>query len=287
LAVLIFALIAWRKRREKMITNAPQRNVKANGQYCLLKILGLWMAAALPMALLGWVAHPALAARSGPLGSATIRVSLMTAGLIWQFVLSMIVVYREEGDLRWSTIRRRFWLQKPRDPKSGEPRGRLWLWLIPLALLLAAFTFFVSPALNGAWVKVLPFFAEPPQFALGPVLESPDVQAQLVGAWWFLALAVVMAVFNVFLGEEFLFRGVLLPKMEGTFGKWDWVANGVLMGAYHWHQPWGIPGNILSAVLFFAFPARRFRCTWIAVILHSLQYLVVLPMILALVLGLA
>ena len=270
-----------------MNENVSPQTVGTERQYSLVKILGIWVAAAVPMALLGWVAHPALATRSGPLGSAVIRVSLMTAGLIWQFVLSMIVVYREEGDLRWSTIRRRLWLQKPRDPKSGAPRGRLWLWLIPLALLLAAFEFLVAPALNGAWTQVLPFFAEPPQFSMGPVLESPEVQSQLVGAWWFLALFIVMAVFNVFLGEEFLFRGVLLPRMEGAFGKWDWVVNGVLMGAYHWHQPWGIPGNILSAVLFFAFPAKRFRCTWIAVILHSLQYLLIIPMLLALVLGLA
>jgi membrane protease YdiL (CAAX protease family) len=198
----------------------------------------------------------------------------------------MIIVYREEGDLRWATIRRRLWLVKPRDPKTGKPRGRLWLWLIPIIVLLAASEFVISPALNGLWIRILPFFAEPPQFAMGPVLESPDVQAQLVGAWWFLALFVVMAVFNTILGEEFLFRGVLLPKMEGAFGKWDWVANGVLMGAYHWHQPWGIPGNIFVAILFFALPAKRFRSNWMTIIAHSMQYLLTIPMILALVLGL-
>jgi membrane protease YdiL (CAAX protease family) len=269
-----------------MAANASQNAVGTEEQYSLAKILGLWVAAALPMAILGWVVHPALAANADPLGSGVIRVILMTVGLIWQFVLSMIIVYREEGDLRLATIRRRLWLNKPRDPKTGQPQSRLWLWLIPLLILLAAFQFLLAPVLNGVWVKVLPFFAEPPQFAMGPVLESPDIQAQLVGAWWFLALFLVMALFNTVLGEEFLFRGVLLPKMEGTFGKWDWVANGVLMGAYHWHQPWGIPGNIVAAVFFFAFPAKRFRCTWMAIILHSMQYVLVIPMILALVLGL-
>jgi membrane protease YdiL (CAAX protease family) len=270
-----------------MNENVSPQTVGTERQYSLVKILGIWVAAALPMALLGWVAHPALAAQSGPLGSAVIRVILMTVGLIWQFVLSMIVVYREEGDLRWSTIRRRFWLQKPRDPKSGEPRGQLWLWLIPLALLLGAFEFLVAPALNGAWTQVLPFFAEPPQFSMGPVLESPDVQAQLVGAWWFLGLMLLLWVFNVFLGEEFLFRGVLLPKMEGVFGKWDWVANGVLFAVYHLHQPWGIPGNIVSAVFLFALPARRFRSSWMAIIPHASEWVMIIPLLLALVLGLA
>jgi membrane protease YdiL (CAAX protease family) len=63
-------------------------------------------------------------------------------------------------------------------------------------------------------------------------------------------LFVINAVFNTFLGEEFLFRGVLLPKMEGVFGRGSWVANGVLFGFYHVHQPWGIPNSALTGVLY-------------------------------------
>jgi membrane protease YdiL (CAAX protease family) len=208
-------------------------------------------------------------------------------GLIWQFVLSMIIVYREEGDLRWTTVRRRLWLNAPSDPKTGESRRRLWLWLIPIIVLLVLVQFAVEPLLNGVWVSALPFLAEPAEFAFGTVLESPEAQAQLVGAWWFLGLFLLMGLFNTILGEEFLFRGVLLPKMNGLFGKWDWLANGVLMGAYHWHQPWMIPGGILSAALFFALPAKRFRSTWMAIIPHSMQIVFFGILILGLVLGLA
>ena len=68
------------------------------------------------------------------------------------------------------------------------------------------------------------------------------ILGRLVGAWWFFALFVIYAVFNTILGEEFLFRGVLLPKMEGVFGRGSWVANGVLFALYHVHQPWGNTG---------------------------------------------
>jgi membrane protease YdiL (CAAX protease family) len=51
-------------------------------------------------------------------------------------------------------------------------------------------------------------------------------------------------VFNTVLGEELLFRGVLLPRMSGAFGKADWVANGVLHVTYHLHMPWVIPASI-------------------------------------------
>ena len=258
-------------------------------QYSLARILGIWAAAVLPMVVLGWVVAPALAPdfRSDPIGAGAVRVGALTVGLIWQFALSMIIVRREAGDLRWATIRRRLWLNTPRDPKTGKFRGRLWLWLIPIIILLFVAESVIAPLLNGLWVSVFPFLAEPPSFTFDSILGSSEAQAQLVGAWWFLGLFLLLGVFNTFLGEEFLFRGVLLPKMEGVFGQWDWVANGVLMGVYHLHQPWGIPGNIVAAVFFFALPAKRFRSIWMAIIPHSIQTVFIGFLILGLVLGLA
>ena len=258
-------------------------------QYSLAKILGIWAAAAIPMAILGWIVAPALAPDLAldPIGAAVARVGVLTVGLIWQFVLSMIIVYREEGDLRWATVRRRLWLNTPRDPKTGEPRARLWLWLVPLLILVALLDVALAPALGGLWVSLFPFFAEPPGFAFGTALGLPKVQAQLVGNWGFLALFVVFALFNTVLGEEFLFRGVLLPKMKGVFGKWDWVANGVLFGVYHLHQPWGLLTSVIGGVFLLALPARRFRSTWMAIIVHSGQSVFLLFLILGLVLGLA
>ena len=108
-------------------------STQPNDQYSLAKILGIWAAAALPMAILTWVIYPALAPdlETNPLGAGVTRMNLITVGLIWQFVLSMIIVRREEGDLRWATIKRRLRLNTTRDPKTGQTRGRLWLWFVP------------------------------------------------------------------------------------------------------------------------------------------------------------
>lgn len=272
---------------EKKMTNSTETEL--NSQYSLAKILGIWIAAALPMAIMGWIAYPTLAPDfdADPLGAGTVRVIVLTVGLIWQFVLSMIIVYREEGDLRWVTVRRRLRLNTPRDPMTGEPQRRLWLWLIPILILLFAFTMVIAPTLDGLWVKVIPFFAEPLGYSPGAALESPEIQAQLVGDWGFLGLFLLMGLFNTVLGEEFIFRGVLLPKMNGVFGKWDWVANGVFMGAYHWHQPWTIPSSIVVATFLFALPAKRFRSTWMAIIAHSSAIVFFGFLILGLVLGLS
>lgn len=256
-------------------------------QYSIAGVLGVWAAAALPMALLGWAASPAL---SGTLDRAcgipgTSRLMLLTIGLIWQFGLVLLLARREAGSLSWNTLKERLWLGGPRDPRSGEPRGRLWFWLVPILLFSAAFDMVASPFLDRAWTRTLPFFAEPRGLSFAAFVESPHNRATLVGAWWFFGLFLVFAVFNTVLGEELLFRGVLLPRMRSAFGKWDWVANGALFGVYHLHQPWGILGSVVSGVLFLALPTKHFRCAWFGIVAHSGQSVFFALIILKLILG--
>src|SRR2546430_783839 len=63
---------------------------------------------------------------------------------------------------------------------------------------------------------------------MGEFLGSHAGHVLLAGAWGWFAILVALAVFNTALGEELLFRGFLLPRMSGVFGRRDWVANGVL-----------------------------------------------------------
>ena len=261
---------------------------RLSDQYSLAKILGIWVLAAAPMGILSWIVFPLVAPdfKSDPLGAGVTRLVLFTLGLVWLFVLSMIIVHREEGDLRWTTVKRRLRLNTPREPATGRPRPRLWLWVLPfLAALLVVQVVLASP-IRSSWVSVFPFFAEPQGYSFDAVLQSQEVLVRLEGAWWFFALFVIQVVFNTILGEEFLFRGVLLPKMEGVFGGWSWVANGILFGFYHVHQPWGILGSVLSGLLY-TFPAHRYRSTWMSIILHSAQSVFFAFLVLGVVLGLA
>jgi membrane protease YdiL (CAAX protease family) len=212
-------------------------------------------------------------------------MKLLTVGLIWQFVLAMINLYREEGNIRLGTISRRFWLNHPVSAETGEAKKSLWWWIVPLILLVTSVEIGFRPVLVNVWTAIFPFFAEPKGYDAS-ALFAPELRAQWIGAWELLGLFFVLALFNTFLGEEFLFRGVLLPKMNGAFGKWDWAANGVLFGLYHLHQPWGLPGNILSGLLF-AFTGKRFHSNWFPILLHSGQSVFILLLILGLVLGLA
>jgi CAAX protease family protein len=109
---------------------APDQQVdryEAVKQYSLLEILAVWAAAAVPMGLLAWVVAPWLADQLGgddPLTEALLIV--LTMGLIWQFVLVLILLRRELGSLEWSRVRDALELRPPRDPKTGRVGGRVW-----------------------------------------------------------------------------------------------------------------------------------------------------------------
>jgi len=254
-------------------------------QYTLWKILGIWLVGGAPMWILAWLVHPALSQGLSVWDKGLLWMKLSIIGLVWQFVLSMLIHYREEGDIRISTIRRRFWLNNPVSPRTGQKDNRLWWLLIPLVLLVAASELGFGSFLDEMWTKLFPFLSEPQSRSLD-ALFAPEMHAHWIGAWDFFVLFVILSIFNNFLSEEFLFRGVLLPKMNGVFGRWDWVANGVVFGLYHLHMPWSIPSNILFGWLM-AFPAKRYRTNWFPIILHNGQAFYLGFLILGLVLGLA
>jgi membrane protease YdiL (CAAX protease family) len=111
-----------------------------------------------------------------------------------------------------------------------------------------------------------------PSYAQIQGLADPQFQGQ----WWILGLTLTSMLFNYLLGEELLFHGVLLPRMAGVFGRWDWVANTVLFGLYYVHKIWFWPSMIASS-FGYAWAAKRFRSLWMSMIVHGIEgYFIVL-----------
>lgn len=242
-------------------------------QYSLAQILGVWAAAAVPMGVLAWIIAPWLRDQLGgddPFAQALL-ISL-TAGLIWQFVLVLILVRRELGGLEWSRVRDALWLRSPRDPNTGRVGGRVWWWALLFVVLVALLQ--TVPSIPGP---------EPRDFA--DFLDSDRGEDFFRGAWGWWVVVVVFAVFNTVLGEELLFRGLLLPRMRSVFGRRDWVANGVLFAVYHLHVPWVIPPTLVEGMFLEAYPTRRFQSAWMGIIVHSVQSVFVVIFVLTLVLG--
>lgn len=227
-------------------------------QYSPARVLGVWAAAALPMGLLAWVGAPLLA-RLFDGASAFPRALILSlgVGMLWQFVLVLLLVRREQGTLRWSVLRRALWLQAPVSPRTGRRGGRVWWVLLPMMLVFAAEEF----------IPVLP---HPLSHDFAALLESDTGKAMFSAGLLWPAIVLVEMVLNTVLGEELLFRGLLLPRMSGAFGRWDWVANGALFAAYHLHQPWSMPAALVDTVAL-AYPARRYHSAVLSIIVHSTQ----------------
>jgi len=241
-------------------------------QYRRGAIFAVWAAAALPMAALAWLVAPALAhhlAGSSYVPLAKALIVCLTVGLVWQFVLVVILVRREQRSLRWPTIREALWLRPPRSPRNRRIGGWVWLAVIPFVLAYGA-------------EQLVPSLPGPVDRDLGSFLGSPAGQTFIHGNWVWLGVLIVLFVFNTVLGEELLFRGFLLPRMNGAFGRRDWVANGLLFAAYHLHMPWAIPTALLDTLII-SYPAKRYRSAWIGIAVHSAQSLFLAALVLALV----
>jgi CAAX protease family protein len=240
-------------------------------QYSRKKIFGVWAAAAIPMGVLSWIVAPLTKHWfHGPEPLVQSLMVWLTLGLIWQFVLVVILLKRELDSFTWPRVRDALWLRAPRDPKTGRVGGKVWWWTVPFTLAFLAWT-------------AMPALPVPKDMDFLKFMGSHAGQHFFSGAWGWFAIIAVLAVFNTLLGEELLFRGLLLPRMRGAFGKRDWIVNGAIFTLYHLHLPWEIPLTFVDGIFLDAYPSRRFQSAWMGIIVHSAQSVMLIGLTLALV----
>ena len=206
----------------------------------------------------------------------------MIGGMTWQFILSIIILKIELGKLTWGKLKERLWLNHPIDPKSGRVNKKLYWMVIPVIFYGALisqtglFNF-----LSAGFLKIFPFF-EPPTYVMIETLATPAFS----GAWYLVGITLISALFNYLLGEELFFRGILLPKMNGVFGRWDWAMNGILFAAYHVHKIEDVPVFLVGSI-FIAYLNKKYRSIYPALIIHGIEFIPLIVMVMLVVLGVA
>ena len=244
-----------------MVTVAHER------QYSLAKILFLWLLVTAPMGLARFWIVPHFKDQIS-IQPGLFYWWLMIAGMIWQFVLSVIILKLELNTLNWSSLKTRLWLNHPIDPNSRRVMKRIYWLTIPIILyehLLDSFG--LLNFLQEWFLRLCPSLA-PPAFTLVQNLATPEFR----GAWYVVGIMLVSSLFNYLLGEELFFRGVLLPKMEGVFGKWAWAANGILFATYHVHKIEWVPVFIFSSI-FCAYLNQKYRSFYPGLIIHGVEFI--------------
>jgi len=207
-------------------------------------------------------------------------VLLMTTVLATgaELVAGLILLHREGCPLRIGALRDRISWRWPKGWKGWVLAGIVFVLGMSLSMAMGS--------VNRALASVPGFV--PPEW--WPAASNPTIQVKsandvfpdvaLKGNFTFVLLYFVIGlVFNIF-GEEIYYRGYLLPRMRGVFGKWDWVANGVLFTLKHVYQRWLYPG-ILVGGLCFAFAAGPLGSLplamtyhWVGNFLFSMVFLV-------------
>jgi membrane protease YdiL (CAAX protease family) len=181
-------------------------------------------------------------------------------------LIAAIVAYRLEGrPMTWAGIKERL--------RLTPMTGRLWLWTLgatiagficyylftPLGNWLIAQGFIPMPASLPAWVD--------PR-VVGSFVEKFNMEAGgLRGIWSFFFMAAITFFFNI-VGEEFWWRGYVLPRNELAFGKWTWLIHAVMWAAlFHAWKYWDLVG-LLPAHLVFVYVASRTKSTTVSLWLH-------------------
>ena len=182
------------------------------------------------------------------------------------YLVASLVGYHLEGNAwDWPTLKSRFRLH--------SIRGRVWLWFLALlgtfivAILLVNF---LGPQLSS-----IPFLRMPDEFPTELNPSHPEgmqsgifMGVALQGKWWILAVYFVGWLINIF-GEEFWFRGYLLPRQEREHGSRAWITHGFIWALNHIWQLWTLV--ILFPYSFlWSFVIQRGRNTWIPILVHGL-----------------
>lgn len=174
------------------------------------------------------------------------------------------VAYRLEGrPWAWPAFRDRMRLRRM---NRGD-----WLWTIGLVLGTYLVQYAISPvvaALSGVGL-----YEAPAEFsAFMARLGRADFGFDLTGRWdVFLVITLGMLVFNI-VGEEFWWRGIILPRQELALGRWAWLVNGVLWDLFHffYHTSLGSIVGYLPITLL-SYVAQRRKSTWPGIIAHFIS----------------
>jgi len=159
-----------------------------------------------------------------------------------------LLLYRERRTGRpvpWVT---RLWLHPM---KAGD-----WLWAVGGLAVVGVLTGGIGAALGALADKSTlhpSFMAFEP---LGP------------GRYWILAAWLPFFVLNI-VGEEFVWRGVVLPRQEAGFGERAWLVNGILWLLFHAAFPWQVLVTLVPITLILPYVVQRRRSTWTGVIIHA------------------
>jgi membrane protease YdiL (CAAX protease family) len=182
-------------------------------------------------------------------------------------LLASLVAYRMEGNpLSWAALRIRF--------RLGRMDGKSWLWVGgTLLLMLLGFVLLSQGEQLLIDRGLMPLPARLPAFLdpRNPVssrVAFDEAFGGLKGNWLALGAFGVLLLINI-IGEEFWWRGYVLPRQELVHGPRTWGVHGVLWAAFHVFKWWDIIA-LLPVTLALSYMVCRLKNTTPGILVHLL-----------------
>jgi membrane protease YdiL (CAAX protease family) len=179
-------------------------------------------------------------------------------------LIAALIAFKMEGNrLDWKTLSVRFRLKKM--TKTD--------WTYTFLLLAVQILLYGGLSFTAKWLIQFDLFA-PPEFLLPAVDPRIDqgifldtfMGVTLKGQWWIAIIYFIALLFNIF-GEEFWWRGYILPRQELVFKKWTWVVHGTLWGLFHIFWKWNLI-ILIPSCLVFSYVIYKRKNTTIGIISH-------------------
>jgi len=131
--------------------------------------------------------------------------------------------------------------------------------------LLPTLTGFIAIAILSALIMKL-LVLNVGQFDPSPKFMTFEPLSR--GRYWLLLIWLPYWILNI-LGEEFFWRGVMLPRQELAFGKFTWLIHGFGWGLFHIAFGWKLLITLIPLVLIEPYVVQKTKNSWTGVILHG------------------
>jgi len=183
-----------------------------------------------------------------------------TETVIWWFIVSAFGMFIPLLFIASCFLRKEGWLFKPgmlkerlrfRKMNSGD-----WLWGVGGFLVIGILSYLIMMLIeivNGSVNHQPPFMS---------------FETLSTGRYWILAVWLPYWIFNI-MGEEILWRGVILPRQEVSFRKYAWIIQGLGWGLFHIAFGWQLLVTLLPILFILPFVVQKRKNSWIGVFIHA------------------
>ena len=228
------------------LTKEKVKELKPMG---LIASFTIFIAAAILMMVMTIYVIPFLSSLTG---QETILFWFIVAGLgiFLPLVILAVLILKDEG---YSFTRSETWRNRMRFKRIKKKDV---LWSVGGLLLAGTLS---AVIMKGLELLIGAFDHSPPFMSFDPLSE---------GRYWLLAVWFPYWILNI-LGEEVLWRGVMLPRQEVAFGKKAWFIHGIGWGLFHIAFGWQLLITLIPLLFIQSYVVQRTKNSWTGVIMHG------------------